>query len=306
MRRHLLRREAHEWRSIVAVWGPLPENYGVISFGDEYFLSLGAHAKHRLLLMEHSASIALTFPRVLELVSLMSFLLDDAVVPDFDPAFDGGGHGNTSRPPPDGHDPRYAESPVAKLLETLRTANELVQDVYDPVGYRGGVPYEIELEDGWSGNWSYLDLPVEKKTWRLLAVYWHGLLSTTPWTRILNFWRVFEAAVPGKPNRIEFFERISQKPTGRVAAFWRDGSGDSFNKVGALRSRALRHRRVLKKRYGTLEQALRHLYETRRSMVAHAVKDASEFDHLGELQDLIEDAQLVRFIARAALESAWS
>jgi len=299
----LLKEQAEDWRSIVPISGPLPENFGLISFGNEYFLSLGAHAPHHFLLMEHQASMPLTFGRTLDLVGLTSFLIDEPVVPAFDPAFETGEPGNSTRAT--GPQSTAPDSVVANFLETLSGVGELVQHAYDTVGWRGWSTYELELEEGWSRYWNYVDLPQSQRTWRLLSVYWHGLLATTPWARILNFWRVFEASIPGKENRIRFYENLGRTKPKRIPAFWRNSAGQTFDKMSPLRTQALRHRARLRRRHGSHRDGIRHLYDNRRTSVAHATTSAAEFDHLAEIRDLLEDAQLVRLLARISLEKAW-
>jgi hypothetical protein len=73
-----------------------------------------------------------------------------------------------------------------------------------------------------------------------------------------------------------------------------------------LKRHAIARRDALVRQHGSLEAALKFLYDIRRGKAAHADQSAAEYDHFDDLADLAADSELVRFAARVALEKVWA
>ena len=82
IRWELLGETPDDWRAYIPVAAPhLCDSGDVISIGDRYFLSMGAHATHEHLLMDKTAMEPLTIAKSFAATALVAFAIDSPVVP---------------------------------------------------------------------------------------------------------------------------------------------------------------------------------------------------------------------------------
>jgi DNA-binding TFAR19-related protein (PDSD5 family) len=72
-----------------------------------------------------------------------------------------------------------------------------------------------------------------------------------------------------------------------------------------LRRRALKRLKKLIAKHGNATSALNDIYLQRRGKAAHADNFTVEFDALGEVPEQIQDAELIKYMARVAIEQHW-
>src|SRR5713101_933868 len=81
-----------DYTSFVQLFAPaFPDAGELVSLGNQYTVSLGAHSTHAVLLMDKLGSVPLTIEKVFSICSLLAYVTDSPVVPM--PL------GNVSRPP---------------------------------------------------------------------------------------------------------------------------------------------------------------------------------------------------------------
>lgn len=297
------------WRTCIPVSAALlPDSRQVISLGDKYFLSMGAHMRKNHLLMDRNAKEPLTVEKSFAATALLTFVIDSPVVPDY-----------TAKPtryaPPNlsqfqrdvtragirSHDYFYA------LMSTAETL-----DVLAEVGTQHPAMFERKIPSGRAGMCPYLYWPASAGTWRALTAYWSATLSAVIPGRILNFWRAIEA-VTTKTERYAMFQNLEHS---RIKPVWtkiltlrRPGIVDYVrvrNSSALLKRRALRRRNKLIALYGTANAALDWLFRERRGKAAHADQSSLDFEGLSSFNDQISDALLFRYMARVAIEVKWS
>lgn len=296
------------WRSFIELHAPILEDTGdVLSLGDEYFLSLGAHATHGLLLMDRRASTPLTVEVAFRLAALISFAFDAPCTPVYEV-----GAPARMRPVASGtfssafH--RRSSHSLGRYLEGLKSlADECTELFTAGAGPRRRIVAVIPEA---AGKWPYIELPRKQETWRALSAYWSGLLALSIPGRILNFWRAVEASTRTRSEREMLFSRALARRVRavpyRVGKFSSSGHRDTMiDAVGLLRATALRRRDELVAVHGQPVAALDDLYWMRRGKAAHADQNALEYDQLGSLPEQIGDSQLLRYLARIAIERNW-
>ncbi len=300
------RREWHYWRQVVAIGG-LADSGDLVSLGDQYLLSLGAHATHTNLLLDRAAERPLDLTVALELCSLLTFHADQPVLPIL------------SMSPglrlPEGakHFERQFAGGVAGYFDSLNQLAELA-DAHGVNGARLSRRRVVDvitmLPTAGRGEWAYLDLPTSSLTRRLLAVYQAGLLSISLPARILNFWRVFEAANP-RASRMALFESIHLlrgRPLWGVYEITERERTTSrrIDVMARLRRAARSHFDRLVAVHGSPQGAMDHLYWVRRGKTAHADQSAAEYEQAGDLVEQARDAELLRYLARISIERTWA
>ena len=80
----------------------------------------------------------------------------------------------------------------------------------------------------------------------------------------------------------------------------------TVNVTRSLKTSAMRRYRALLRSHGSANAALAFLYWEGRGKAAHADRSSLEYDSGSLVAAQLEDATLLRFLARAAIERAWS
>lgn len=298
--RSLLGRRERDWRSYVLLRSAtLPESGDVISIGGEYIVSLGAHMTHGLLLMDKRAIAPLSIAQSIACCAILSFAIDSSVVPM---------HTDTSSRNVTDFAPFRASlrsagvGSVENYFEALAAAGFAATELFD-TGYiwseRLIPPRHYD-----ASRWAHLFIPSER-TLRALHLYWSGLIALPPASRILNFWRAMEAVTSLSQRRSLFAKFADAKPCSVWSHDRRESHGRRKDLASSLRRRALTRQRVLLQTGATPDDILDALYRTRRCGAAHGERETLEFDDLPHLSDQVQDAELVRFMARCAIESFW-
>lgn len=73
-----------------------------------------------------------------------------------------------------------------------------------------------------------------------------------------------------------------------------------------LRKVAIRRRDELVAKHGSIKAALKFVYEEDRGKAAHADRISLEYDLAEFVGDQLQDAELLRYMARVAIEHAWT
>ena len=296
---------AREAAAVVELRGASVASDHVVSIDDNYFVSFGAHVDATTLLIQRrGAKPPLTIERSMELCALVSYALDSPVVPVHRP----GSYGASNRAVHSRAFRGLLRGGLEDYLERLGTLAEDLDGVFGPPPFRRKPPYSLSvMTPSAPGKWAYLSEPKNAVTRRMLTVYWSGLLSLPAPARLLNFWRVFEALTP-KGQRNSFYTSLSTASCEPVwaVAFGQPARRSRINLMARLRRAALAHQRRLRTRYGRDEDALDFIYWMRRGKAAHADTAAVEFDQLRDLAEVVRDAEMVRYMARVALEASWA
>ena len=297
------------WRTCIPVSGVLlPQSRQVISLGDKYFLSMGAHIRKTHLLMDLNGKEPLTVEKSFAATALLTFVTDSPVVPD-----------HTGKPT------KYAPSNLSQFQRDITragirshdyfyalmsTAETL--DVLAEVGGQRAAMFERKIPSGRVGTCPYIYWPGSAGTWRALTAYWSAILSAVIPGRILNFWRAIEA-VTTKTQRYAMFADLEHS---RVKPVWtkilmpgKPGIAAYIrvrNSAALLKQRALGRRNRLIALYGSASAALDWLFWERRGKAAHADQSSLDFEGLSSFNDQISDALLFRYMARVAIEGKWS
>jgi hypothetical protein len=307
----MLGRNPRDWRSYVWLTG-MADTGAIISLGDQYIVSLGAHGTHQILLMDRVATDPLTVEKVFACCALLTYTFDAPVVPN------GWPDGRSRLRPQNfaGFASAFAGDAAAWLQnysETLVDTAAHCEFLYSPPRSRRSLKERV-FPSYASPDWYYLSLPCLDRTWRALAAYMSGWLSVMVPGRVLNFWRATEAATSGVGNsaarEAERLRLFGDLPRLRVQPIWlevdRRGRTTRRNSLTPLRREALRHWEWLVTAHASERAALDHLYWNRRGKAAHADTNAIEFDQVGTLGEQLRDAVLLRYLARIAIEQHWA
>jgi hypothetical protein len=274
-----------------------------VSLGDRYILSLGAHATHTPLLMDHAAKEPLTLHSSFAACALIAFTLDTPAVPSLLKAL---------KMPPAGLDKSLGEMKRAGIPR-VDTYFETLEQVAESIAYLAemGLRKSELMIRTWppyrgDDHWLYISWPQSAETWRALTAYWSALLSITFSGRILNFWRAIEASLTPKAGN-HLFARL---PIIRIQPIRTQMQGPpkytNINYARHLKRTALARRTELLAAHGTAERSLRWLYTERRGKAAHADVHSLDMEGLTSLGDQVADALLLQYMARGAIEQSWS
>jgi hypothetical protein len=283
----------------------MPQLYDAIEcvqIGSEYVLSLGAHATHENLLL--SASHTASVQDIRQIENLISYVFDAPCLLTFPNSrssasayykglktfFDFVGHRT--------HPEVYSvEDHLAEIWETV---GNVVSD-----GYMRLLPRET-IRNPQQMCWT-CDRPSDGAINRALAVYRQALISPEPQGMILNYWRTLEA-VTTQAQRYAITRNLAThrlKPVRAFAPYAPGARSKPFNLMTKYRRHVLRYFSALVTTQGTPTNVIDHLYKNRRNPSAHA--DHSILDIAGNvtLLSLYEDALLLKFMCRCAVENHW-
>lgn len=318
------------WQTYIPISAAqLLESRQVISLGDKYYFSVGAHHRKNYFLLGRNHNEPLTVEKTIAASSLLTFVINSPVVPDFTVYSRGKGayyfdeadevkkikRAKLDRRAP----PNFGQFERAIARTGLRsndyfnafmTVAETLNALTD-VG-KPAFANERKIPSGRFRTDPYISWPSSDKTWRALTAYWSAILSLVVAGRILNFWRAIEA-VTNKTERYSMFENLAGsrirpvwtrsliiRPPG-LRDYWR-----TRNDSASLKRRALNRRKELIELSGSTHGALDWLYTESRGKAAHADKSSLDFDRLSSFSDQIRDAQLFQYMARVAIERTWS
>ncbi len=299
-----------DWRAYVEIYAPFLRDSGeLICLGDHYVVSLGAHATHTYLLMDRIAPKPLTIETSLNSCALLSYVTDSPIVPRHSerlPKYEAKNIGQFHRTLK-GTILRSVEKYFDVLVEAVENVEVFVETGGKPPGSAIRTVPPFKLKDN---EWTYVDWPKSDSTWRAITAYWSGLLSVAAPARILNFWRAMEAVKRTKEQRYNLFESLEKTAPIPV---WTEITRlnekrfehQRVNAALSLKTRAVKHKQVLVKAYGSAEKVLDMLYWERRGKAAHADKHSLEYDGLSSLGDQLRDATLLQYLARIAIQEEW-
>ena len=296
-----------DWRAYIEVAAEAVQNLDdVISLGDRYLLSLGAHQDTAYYLLDRSGPEPLSVEMCLKACALMSYAVDAPVVAVLGGAKLGATDASTSSRALRG----TVFSSISEYGEFLRELAASTERFVSSGLPRHSRAMRILLRNPPGSNqWYFYPWPPTERVFRGIGAYAMGALSGLAPSRILNFWRATEA-VTTKAERGELFETL---PTSELAPVWTsvrripftNGGERVVNATRALRRVALQRRDALIAVHSTADQALDYLYQESRGKAAHADKYSLEHDLASDVSNQFRDAELLRYLARAAIERAW-
>ena len=307
IRQQLLGNDPKDWRSYVEVrTSSIRDLMEIVSLGDRYVFSLGAHALHTPLLMDRRSTEPLTVERCMNCCALLTFASDSAVVPI----------------PQSGR----LDAPDAKefsgtlhgtVFKTVTDYGEKLGDLADAAAAYAqsglSLPHHVTRllvpREPRHGFWIYYPWPSSEAISRSLGAYWLATLSIVAPSRILNFWRAVEAVT----SRFEREAIFAGLHTANIAPLWTESVRIPIHKhrrrkidaMKPLRRLSLRRRDELIENFGSPKAALDFIYWESRGKAAHADKKSLEYDMARFIGDQLRDAELLRYMARVAIENAW-
>jgi len=304
----MLGRDDRDWHAYIEVRSPaIPELHEVVSIGGHYLLSLGAHATHCTLLMDKNAPEPLTVARCLLCCAVLTFATDSPVVPVFHTTKLSANDARSFARMLGGTAFRTVDEYGEKLSDLAEAAN-----VYTQTGF--SAPHSIVRTMMRSSPkpdcWIYYPWPPTEVVSRSLAAYWMASLSILSPSRILNFWRAIEAVT--SPSERETL--LADLHLGRLSPVWTEATRIPVTKYRQrrldacrlLRRVAMRRRDELIAKHGSAKAALKFVYEEGRWKADHADRKSLEYDMVAFIGDQLRDAELLRYMAREAIEHAWN
>lgn len=304
----LLGQNDTDWRAYIEVRSAaIRQSHEMVSIGDRYLLSLGAHATHCMLLMDKNAPEPLTVARAFLCCAIVTFATDSPVIPLFNAtklsATDARPFARTLR----GTAFRTVDEYGEKLSDLIEAAN-----IYTKSGL--STPHKIVRTMMRSSakpkHWIYYPWPPTEKLSRSLSAYWMASLSILSPSRILNFWRAIEAVTPQSEREA----LLTDLHLACASPVWTEATRIPITKYHPyrldacrlLRKVAMRRRDELVAKYGSIKAALKFVYEEGRGKAAHADRISLEYDLAEFVGDQLQDAELLRYMARVAIEQAWT
>ena len=273
-----------------------------VQIGSSYVLSLGAHDTHTNLLL--SASHKGSIQDIRQVENLISYVFDIPCLLAFPSSswltstyykglkqfFAFVGHRT--------HPQVYTVG--QRLAEIWETVGNIASD-----GYIRLLPKRVirnPQKKCWTCEW-----PSDSRFNRATAVYRQALISPEPHGMILNYWRALEA-VSTQAQRYAIARDLGTyrlKAVRSVDPLTPDACSKAFNLMSKYRRHVLRYLGGLVSAHGSVEDVVDHLHKNRRNPSAHA--DHSILDISGNvtLRSLYEDALLLKYISRCAIESHW-
>jgi len=289
--------KSKEWGQIIALSAPLVQTGDVLSLGGKVYLSMAAHARHtHLLLVRKEYRLDLT--GLFLVCAQLSYRFDGPIVPELADSQD------AMKMPASKELNRRLKRlhwrGIGLYRDALEESAETCGDLYAPAAGAGG-----RFPRHTSTKWEYCDLPQTDGIKRALLCYWSGLLTVPVPGRIINFWRTIEA-ITTKPRREQLFDTLATHRIAPVhAQLYRDGSySGTFNTTTSLQRRARHRRRQLLGAHGTSSAVMHYLHAMRRSKAAHADVFTLEYDDALGFSAQLDDMDLLRCLARLALELA--
>ena len=274
-----------------------------VQIGSEYVLSIGAHDTHTNLLL--SVSHRATVQDIRQIENIISYIFDAPCLLTFPKNkrsalayyrglkkyFDLIGHRSFSNF-------NTVENHLAEIWETVGT---LVSD-----GYLRVLPRE-RIRNPDARCWT-CDRPHDLRLNRAIAVYRQALISPEPQGMILNYWRTLEA-VTTKAQRYSIAQSLKTHRLKAVRVFdpynTSRARDTAFNLMAKYRRHVLIYFRRLVSTHGSPSNVIDHLYMNRRNPSAHAEHSILDLSGNITLLSLYEDALLLKYICRCAVESYW-
>lgn len=204
-----------DWRSYVELRTPsIRELMEVVSLGDRYIVSLGAHGTHTTLLMDRCATEPLTVERCMSCCALLTFATDSPVVSVPQSA---------KRNAPNARE--FTRTLHGTVFKSVTEYGDKLGDLAEAaeVYIQAGLPLPQHVtrllvpRDPKRGFWIYYPWPPSDAIFRGLAAYWLGTLSIVAPSRILNFGRAIEAVLSTRADWESLFASLH---TAKIAPVW--------------------------------------------------------------------------------------
>lgn len=282
------------WSQIISLATPLYESREIISFGGRAYLITGGIGPHFTGLLVPKGK-PLSLGDLFLICAQASFFVDGAVVPRI--SYEQRRRNFSELTTLNALFKKAHHQGVDAYFQALESAAETCDDLFAHVTNGGARVLEATQRT----KWLYCDLPSNDNVKRALFCYWSALLTLPVGGRIINFWRAFEAIANTPQLRATLF---SDLPNGRLAPIYSLSYPDTglINLMLPLRRRAVARRKRLLATHGTADAAVRFLHALRRGKAAHADQVTLEYDYLSDLRGQFEDAELMRYMARVAIE----
>jgi len=278
----------------------LEDSGEVIEIDGSYILSLGAHVSHTPLLM--STKQSLHYGRAFEICNVLTYLTDSPIhlrygeKTDVESLF----KGMKSYLSLMGFDCLANEY---SLQDKIAERYELISETADD-DFRRLMPFSTFA----TSFVTAFDIPRDASLRRAFYAYRQGIFSVDPQGAILNYWRALEP-ITNKQQRYEIFdtfESVRLRPVYSRRLPTRRKSTKKFNLLRRYRDYLSKYVSNLQRHYGSRSIILDHLYANRRCPSAHARDNILQIGDDVTLVTLFNDALLLKYIARCAVEIYWS
>jgi hypothetical protein len=185
-----------------------------------------------------------------------------------------------------------------RLAEIWETVGNVASD-----GYMRLLPRKVIRDPRkmcWTCEW-----PSDCRFNRAIAVYRQALLSPEPQGMILNYWRALEA-VSTRQQRYTIAQDLDTyrlKAVSAVDPLAPGAHSEAFNLMSKYRRHVRSYLRSLVSAHGSANDVVDHLYTNRRNPSAHADRSILDVSGNVTLRSLYEDALLLKYMCRCAIES---
>lgn len=288
---------------VVSSWelkaASLEDSGEVIEIDGEYILSVGVHVSHTPLLM--STKQRLQYGSAFEICNVLTYLTDSPIhlrygdKTDVEPLFKG------IKPYLSLMGFDYLANKYS-LQDKIAERYELISETADD-DFQRLMPFSTFA----TSFVTAFDIPKDSSLRRAFYAYRQGVFSVDPQGAILNYWRALEP-ITNKQQRYEIFdtfESVRLRPVYSRRLPIRRKSTKKFNLLIRYRDYLYRYVSDLQRHYGSRSRILDHLYANRRCPSAHARNDILQIGDDVTLVTLFNDALLLKYIARCAIESYW-
>ena len=277
-----------------------------IQINKKYILSIGAHDVHTSLLL--SVKHDIDFLTIQDISCFLSYLFDSLV------------HCGLSNKKKDITSYLSGLSSYFRLIgrrtfKTIWTVQEQVYSAYEAVGDTTGDDFHrvmpFDLWDKGENISCGCEFPNNDKIRRAFFSYKQGLLSIEPQGMILNYWRSIEAvsSLNDRYNLIRSFRNQQLRPVKAIdlnKPNINDSRPKSFNLMLRYKKFIIKYFDKLTQTHGGPENVLDHFYKNRRCPSAHSRTNILEVNRNVSLSSLFNDALLLKYLARCAIEEYWN
>lgn len=278
----------------------LEDSGEVVEINGNHILSVGAHASHTCLLM--STRQKLQYDRAFEICNVLTYLFDSPIHLKY-------GDGTQVRSLFRGMRP-YINLIGFDCLANDYLFQDKITERYELVSEAAGDGFMrlLPFRTFATSSVTAFDIPNKPCLQRAFHAYRQGVFSVDPEGAILNYWRALEP-ITNKQQRYEIldtFESICLQPIYSQRLSIRRKSTRKFNLLRRYRDYLSEYVSGLEDIIGPRSTILDHLYFNRRCPSAHATDDILQIEDDVNLVTLFNDALLLRYMARCAIENYWS
>lgn len=281
----------------------MPNMYGAIEniqIGTQYIFSIEAHQTLHYLIL--SANHRATYLDIRNIENLLSFIFDTLCMITFPKQRNEGNKyykGIKGFLRFMGHPYKQKFAVEERMVEIYEQAAIMLSDVYTRM------PSRTIIKDPRQKCLTCTN-PSNANFRHAIATYRQALTCIEPQGAILNYWRCIEATTKKPPdqqryNLIKTLNKIHLKP---IWVF-KDNPMEPFNLMTKYKRHILRYLQGLVATHGSEEKVLDHLFHKRRCPSAHANCDILDVSVDVHLVSLYEDALLLKYMSRCAIEQYW-